>query len=528
MLTQNIEVLPRQSKIVQLVHNFNNLDFRDKITGLPYQYDVFVKRVLVKTIKPKNLFIDTSGDDDFDTYYTVSDIVINTVLGNDPTKAGVTLYFKVDGTTQVVYITYNNFNDILSDLGSYFSIFDLVARLISMFYADYFLQADLLNSVFSFNELDVKLRKGKKRRYSDESEGSSDGKEDIPNNDAKYSSKDNIIDIKSIVTNKRDSDEKLNRRDKDNYNNKSEKNYKNPFPIASNYINNYIDSKVKISLPDNYQNSKIEIVEVLPVGMGKDYNENELSAYSHSSNIKYNDMDDINSSRPIEKNGDYNKKQSNNLVLLSNKNENLNITNPSVKNSESNNQNQNNSLIKNNLKINSLIKQIIEKEEKEEAEETNLPEGIMKKYKLLLNSLSFNEENKLENNIINKYDVTPYDLMFECCYKKYDPRKKAKYELYKKCLSILEKTMNIEYIIRKDMEVNFIKEYLLNQTENNMFKYHFKPLNVLNYDDSLAHLKKIKSEGVYDLTKEQLINEVIHGNNRLFEVFFDYHSNWEL
>jgi len=85
--------------------------------------------------------------------------------------------------------------------------------------------------------------------------------------------------------------------------------------------------------------------------------------------------------------------------------------------------------------------------------------------------------------------------------------------------------MNIEYIIRKDMEVNFIKEYLLNQTENNMFKYHFKPLNVLNYDDSLAHLKKIKSEGVYDLTKEQLINEVIHGNNRLFEVFFDYHSN---
>ena len=147
------------------------------------------------------------------------------------------------------------------------------------------------------------------------------------------------------------------------------------------------------------------------------------------------------------------------------------------------------------------------------------------KYKILLNSLSFGQDDKLEPNIINKFEISPYDLMFECCKKNLNSKNKAKYELIKKCNGILEKSMNVEYIIKKNIEVNLLKEYILNQTEINMFKYHFKPLNILNYDDSMNYLKKIKSEGVEVLTKDELKVQAFKENNLLFEAFFDYHSN---
>ena len=499
IITENVQILPskkNESEIVQTIYNFNNIDFRDKITGIPYQYDIYVQKIKVKSIKPKHLFIDTSGDDDFTTHYVVSSIVINNMLGNDPTKAGVTLYFKVDGTTQIIYITYNNFNDILNDLGSYFAIFDLVAKLFAMFYADFFLQADLLNSVFCFNEYDVRRPKNgnKLSSHTDNSEDSS-----FSDNNSK--------------SNKRNSSIK---------------------EIPSMEVPNKQLIKSSFYHSDN-KDSNFENIELVYVGGGKK-DQKEITYLNEDSKIQIGDDICHSTEKPINnKDIDYSKKdnkitRANKLMMLNSNTDEIYNTNPSHPNLKNS---QNNTSFDNptdkNIKIDNLIKQDQQDNKSirtdEIVENDNYYKGIKKKYKILLNSLSFNEENKLENNIINKYDVTPYDLMFECCYKKYDPRKKAKYELYKKCLSILEKTMNIEYIIRKDMEVNFIKEYLLNQTENNMFKYHFKPLNVLNFDDSMDHLKKLKSEGVQCLTKDELINEVLNGNNKIFEVFFDYHAN---
>ena len=163
--------------------------------------------------------------------------------------------------------------------------------------------------------------------------------------------------------------------------------------------------------------------------------------------------------------------------------------------------------------------------EKNENKKLNndIPDNINKKYKLLLSSLPFNDENKLEENIVNKFDISPYELMFECCLK-FESRRKAKYELIKKCSGILEKSMNIEHIIKKNIEVNLLKENILTQTERNMFKFHFKPLNLLNYDDSMCYLKKIKSEGVETLTKDELINEALKEKSKMFEFFHDYYT----
>ncbi len=153
-----------------------------------------------------------------------------------------------------------------------------------------------------------------------------------------------------------------------------------------------------------------------------------------------------------------------------------------------------------------------------------LHSDMKKKYKIILNSLSFNEDNKLESNIINRFDISPYELMCECCMNK-DPNKKQRYQVINKCKSIIEKAMNIEYIIKKNMEVNFLKEYLFDQSERNVFKYHLRPLNIMNFDYTMEYLRKVKKEGEQDVTKDQLIDLAMKENKHLFEQFFDYHAN---
>jgi len=206
ILTQGFEVLPNHSPIIQKIHNFYNLDFRDKVTGIPLQYDVYVKKIKVKTIKPKNLFLSTANDDDAEYYYVISDIAINTILGNDPSKTGVTFYFKVNGTIEIVYITYDIFDDILAVLGSYFSIFDLCARVLALFYTDFFFQAELLNSVFNFSEHSSKSHqklKSSKNIKNSENEDNHNGSQsknfDNENDNSNYTSQNKIDNLPKII-----------------------------------------------------------------------------------------------------------------------------------------------------------------------------------------------------------------------------------------------------------------------------------------------------------------------------------------
>jgi len=166
-----------------------------------------------------------------------------------------------------------------------------------------------------------------------------------------------------------------------------------------------------------------------------------------------------------------------------------------------------------------------DKDNDKNADHVIFPSGVDKRYKALINSLSFDEENKLEDNLINYVQITPYELMFEVCCKKKNAKNKAKYELIKKCKNILEKSTGIEYMIKKNFESTFVKQHILNPTELNMFKYHFKSLNMLNYEASMSYLKRIKSEGVETLKKEELISQALAGNKQLFDVFYDYYTN---
>ncbi len=113
-----MEILTTKPKIDQIIYKFSNLDFRDKITGIPLQYDIYVQKIQIKKIHRKYFFHHNKEDDDATEYYIISSIEINNILGNNPDKAGVTFYFKVNGTTKTIYVTYAIFNDVLEALGS--------------------------------------------------------------------------------------------------------------------------------------------------------------------------------------------------------------------------------------------------------------------------------------------------------------------------------------------------------------------------------------------------------------------------
>lgn len=209
-----------------------------------------------------------------------------------------------------------------------------------------------------------------------------------------------------------------------------------------------------------------------------------------------------------------------------------------INNGINNSLNSDNNLKNDNiLLINSKVKELINEKDSEGMEKvssingnSSLPIQLLsgskldrsRKYNMLLESLPFDENQELEN--VNKYktEISPYDLMFECCLKG-NPRNKAKYELIKKCKGITQKFMNIESIIHNQMEMIFLKSYLLNELDYQMFKYNFKSINISNVDYSMKYLKYLKKEDLKPITKDHLIEQIVNGNAKMMDIFYDYH-----
>lgn len=161
VITEGITIFPKADKdnLIQKSYGLFNLDFRDKITGINIQYDLIVQKINVQQSFPSEKYFLTK-DTKQKNYYSISGIEVNTIMSNNPNKQSVSFYFKVNGTSRIVYVNYKLFDDILQILGSYFSIFSLVAEILSGFYTDFFYMSDLLNSVFQFHDKET-LRKMK-------------------------------------------------------------------------------------------------------------------------------------------------------------------------------------------------------------------------------------------------------------------------------------------------------------------------------------------------------------------------------
>jgi len=152
LITPQIEINPKNPTIVSESFDLYNLDFRDKLTGLPLVYNIIVEKTIVKFTIRKNWFDSEEKDS---AHYTIKDVIINSVEGNDPNQVGCTLHFKVYGKISIINIKYVLLQDILGEIGGFWGIFALAGQAISFLYRSYFLRADLLNTVFKFHEDDM-------------------------------------------------------------------------------------------------------------------------------------------------------------------------------------------------------------------------------------------------------------------------------------------------------------------------------------------------------------------------------------
>ncbi len=141
----------KTNQIVSLTHDLLNLDFRDQITGLAMVYDVIIRQTKVTYIVKSDLFFEKKI---LVNYFTVDSVKKNLIQGNDISKKGPTLYYKIHGQTILINIQYVLFTDILSKFGSYWTIFALGGHFLSYLYKYFYWRADLLNGVFKFHEED--------------------------------------------------------------------------------------------------------------------------------------------------------------------------------------------------------------------------------------------------------------------------------------------------------------------------------------------------------------------------------------
>jgi hypothetical protein len=149
VISPKVEINPSLAEIVYVSYDLNNLDFRDKLTGLALVYDVIIEQTIVKKTKRSPIWIDSQ--EITQVFNTVKEIRINTIEGNDPSKIGCTLYYKVYAKVTLIDIKYVQFQDILGELGGFYGTFGLVGQIIALSYSSYFSRADMLNAVFKFH-----------------------------------------------------------------------------------------------------------------------------------------------------------------------------------------------------------------------------------------------------------------------------------------------------------------------------------------------------------------------------------------
>ena len=152
ILIPNLKINPdtaSKDDIVTPEYHLKNLDFRDPLTGLPLVYDIILEKTSVEFVVRDLLVTSRSFTREF---ITVRSINLNTIEGNDASKIGCSINFKVYGVTAQITITYWLLADVMQKFGGLWSTFGMIGALMSMGFSGYFHRADLLNYIFKFHE----------------------------------------------------------------------------------------------------------------------------------------------------------------------------------------------------------------------------------------------------------------------------------------------------------------------------------------------------------------------------------------
>jgi hypothetical protein len=111
-----------------------------------------------------------------------------------------------------------------------------------------------------------------------------------------------------------------------------------------------------------------------------------------------------------------------------------------------------------------------------------------------------NEEKEIYHSIYRsliqkkkeKKKVKPSIFDFFCmnfCFGPCKRGKMKKYTILEKCGEIIDRTVEINYLMRKMFEVDFIKKLILSERQRNLLKFQFRYLNFNNYEQTMNFLQ---------------------------------------
>lgn len=146
MMTRNLQVTPQYSNILTVVHEMQLLDYYDQLSGIPKSYNIFIQNITV-VIDTTRFIIPIQ---ETKTILRVNYVEEDSLDTSDRTT--VNFNFKVYSDTEVINVTYVTFDDVLSNFGSFWSVFSLFATILAEMYGDIFYKKNMLNTLFTFVE----------------------------------------------------------------------------------------------------------------------------------------------------------------------------------------------------------------------------------------------------------------------------------------------------------------------------------------------------------------------------------------
>jgi hypothetical protein len=85
-------------------------------------------------------------------------------------------------------------------------------------------------------------------------------------------------------------------------------------------------------------------------------------------------------------------------------------------------------------------------------------------------------------------------MCMNCCFKPCKKFKQARYDILQRCVEITDKYLQINFLMNKFFEVEYMKKILLSKNERNLLKYQFKYINFNNIEESNRFLDSIQAE----------------------------------
>jgi hypothetical protein len=127
------------------IYYLETIQYMDQLTENPISYNIYIQQT--------NITVDKSilwRDKTVITYYTIQSIRRNDL--DTTSRSEAALNFKVYPVINLITVKYVTLSDVLSNFGSYYSVFTLIATIVCSLFSPIVYEGDLINAVFKFKE----------------------------------------------------------------------------------------------------------------------------------------------------------------------------------------------------------------------------------------------------------------------------------------------------------------------------------------------------------------------------------------